>query len=187
MKCYFLLFIFSFLLNASVFSQNDNNTDTLFVPEGAYLYPNLPEFQVYGKPATPEDGEEVLALLRKFGQAWGSGDAEAAVSTYADNIEWTNAFGVIVKGTDNLKKYFNWLFSRDKEKSGGSSESNNSKLISLRYLGDDVAIYHGITLSDRGQSRSGHGQRRNHVTFVLEKKDGKWKIAHQMIMDERDW
>jgi ketosteroid isomerase-like protein len=40
--------------------------------------------------------------------------------------------------------------------------------------------------SDWGVNREGEGLRRVHVTFVLEKQqDGRWLIAHQMIMDAR--
>jgi uncharacterized protein (TIGR02246 family) len=187
MKYFLFLFIFISMNIVSGFSQEKTNNDTLPLPAGAWLYPNLPEFQVYGKPATAEDEKAIYALLQQFGKAWGSGDVEGATASYADDVEWTNAFGVIVKGTDNLRNYFKWLFSRDTATTGGSSESRNSKFISLRYLGDNVAIYHGMTLSSRGVSRSGEDTRRNHITFVLAKKDGKWRIAQQMIMDERDW
>jgi len=186
MKHLLKFFIFVSLNVSTGLGQENTNNDTLYLPDGAYLYPNLPKFQVYGKPATPEDGEAMMSLLRRFGQAWGSGDVEATIATYADDVEWTNAFGVIVKGSDNLKNFFTWLFSRDTTTAGGSSETSNSKLISLRYMGDDVAIYHSMTLSSRGESRSGEGMRRNHVTIILEKKDDEWKIAYQMIMDERD-
>lgn len=58
--------------------------------------------------------------------------------------------------------------------------------VSLRYVGDEVAILHGVTMSTRGEARSGTGERRVHTTTVLAKEDGAWRIVHQMIMDARE-
>ena len=164
MKYILIFFVFLFFKVGTGFSQENPSKDPIQFPDYAYLYPKLPDSQTYGTPATPEDGQAVFEVLRQFG----------------------NAFGVIVKGAENISKYFTWLFSRDTANAGSSSEMSNSKFISLRYVGKDVAIYHGMTISQRGQSRRGTGDRRNHVTFVIANKNDKWLITHQMIMDERD-
>lgn len=41
--------------------------------------------------------------------------------------------------------------------------------VSLRYLGDDAAVFHSFPESDWGINREGGGLRRAHVTYVLEK------------------
>jgi hypothetical protein len=64
-------------------------------------------------------------------------------------------------------------------------EQSNSQRVSMRFLGDDAAITHSVTISRRGMEPDEPGERRVHITFVLGKRDGTWKIVHQMIMDAR--
>jgi hypothetical protein len=39
--------------------------------------------------------------------------------------------------------------------------------------------------SDWGENRDDGGARRVFMTFVLEKRQGEWRIVHHMIMDAR--
>ncbi|HSJ15678.1 MAG TPA: SgcJ/EcaC family oxidoreductase [Longimicrobiales bacterium] len=145
----------------------------------------LPEYEVFGEPASPEDAAAIMALMRRFSQARAAGDAEATAAAFADDVEWTNAFGDVVRGSDNLQTFLAWLFARDVEMTT-AREVMEYRPVSLRYLGEDVAIVHGMTLSTRGEARSGEGPRRVHLTFVLARQGGEWKIVYQMIMDARD-
>jgi uncharacterized protein (TIGR02246 family) len=175
MKIELLIAAQTCLLAAPVFAQETP-------PPGSYS--TLPEYQVFGEPASPQDAEAIGMLMRRFSEAWGAGDASATASLYAEDAEWTNAFGDVVRGPDNLRAFLGWVFSRDEEASEG--ESMRSRPLSLRYLGDDVAVVHGLTMSTRGAARSGAGPRRVHVTFILAKQNGEWRIVQQMIMDARE-
>ena len=175
MKIELLIAAQACLLAVPAFAQEDP-------PPGSFS--KLPEYQVLGEPASPEDAEAIGTVMRRFAEAWSAGDASAAASLYAEDAEWTNAFGDVVRGSDNLQMFLSWVFSRDEEASEG--ESAQSRPLSLRYLGDDVAVVHGRTMSTRGAARSGEGPRRVHVTFILAKQSGEWRIVHQMIMDARE-
>lgn len=144
----------------------------------------LPEYRVFGE-ATPKDAEAIRMLMRQFGEARQSGDGERTAAFFAEDVEWTNAFGDVVRGSDNLQKFLDWLFSQDEE---GTTEGETMEYrpVSIRYLGDDVAVLHGMTLSTRGEARSGEGPRRVHLTFVLAKQSETWRIVYQMIMDARE-
>ncbi|HEU0223803.1 MAG TPA: SgcJ/EcaC family oxidoreductase [Steroidobacteraceae bacterium] len=135
--------------------------------------------------ATQEDAQAIGALMRQFSEARQSGDAERAAAFFAEDVEWTNAFGDVVRGSDNLQKFLGWLFSQDEEGTT-EGEATQYRPLSTRYIGDDVAVLHGMTLSTRGEARSGEGPRRVHLTFVLAKQHEEWRIVHQMIMDARD-
>lgn len=144
----------------------------------------LPEYRVFGE-ATPKDAEAIGMLMRQFSEARQGGDAARTAAFFADDVEWTNAFGDVVRGSDNLQKFLDWLFSQD-EKGTTEGEAMKYRPVSIRYLGDDVAVLHGMTLSTRGEARSGEGPRRVHLTFVLAKQNEKWRIVYQMIMDARE-
>jgi uncharacterized protein (TIGR02246 family) len=152
------------------------------IPPG--LQPEPTEYRSFGEPSSPEEGDALDEANRGFSEAWGSGDAVAVASYYADDAEWTNAFGDVVRGSADLQAFLTWLFSQDDEASS-AGEKSNSRGISMRYLGGDVAVSHGQTTSTRGEARGGEGNRQVHVTFVWAKVDGEWKIVHQMIMDAR--
>ena len=152
-------------------------------PAGSYS--TLPEYKVFGAVASPEDAQAIATLMRQFSAARQAGNAEATAAFYAEDAEWTNAFGDVVRGSDNLQTYLGWLFSLD-EAGTREGESMEYRPLSLRYLGDDVAVLHGMTLSTRGEARGGEGARLVHLTFVLAKQDGAWKIVYQLIMDARE-
>jgi uncharacterized protein (TIGR02246 family) len=171
-----LLISFLLFLNAG-FAQG------LLRPSG--FTNEIPKFKIYGKAASQADSAAVMNLMGKFGRARGAGDAKTVASCFSTDAEWTNAFGVVVRGREKLHEFLGWLFSEDMEGTT-EGESIKAKLVSLRYIGDNAVVIHGVTESTRGESRVGKGTRKVHVTFVLSKNSGEWLIAHQMIMDARD-
>jgi ketosteroid isomerase-like protein len=158
-------------------------------------YAPLPEFRVFGEPATASDEAAIADLMRRFGEAWSSQDVDGAVEAYVQDAEWINAFADVYRGHEELRGQFARLFERfesapdeadDEEEREASRPSMKRERLSLRYIGDDAAVIHSYTESDWGVNRDGEGLRRVHMTYVLEKQqDGKWLIAHQMIMDAR--
>jgi len=132
----------------------------------------------------PEDGEAIQSLLGQFSTAWSNSDAAAVAALYAPDAEWTNAFGDVVRGPADLERFLTQMFSQF-ETDVSEAEESNFQSVSMRFMGDDAAISHGVTISRRGMEPGEPGERRVHVTFVLGKRDGDWKIVHQMIMDAR--
>lgn len=166
------------------FAQGSPPAGTQDVPP-AGTYSTAPEYKVYGQPASQQDAEAISALMRAFGQARGTNDAKGAAAAFSNDVEWTNAFGDVVRGSDNLEKFLTWLFAGD-ELGTTQGEGSNYKPISIRYLGDDAAVIHGMTQSTRGPARSGEGPRRVHLTWVVAKENDQWRIVHQQITDARD-
>lgn len=149
------------------------------------LAAELPEYRVFGEAVTPEDAEALNEVLMQFGEAWGSSDAEAVAALFTDDAEWTNSFGTTVRGADELADYLGRLFSEYSD-TISAEEEMSYRPVSMRYVGDDAAVVHGVTSSTRGEARSGEGERRVRTTTVLAKANGDWRIVHQMIMDERE-
>jgi uncharacterized protein (TIGR02246 family) len=165
--------LFCLLANPS-FGQED--------PPG--LQPDPPEYRVFGEPSSPEAGHALAAASRGFGEAWGRGDAAAVASHYAADAEWTNAFGDVVRGPADLRSFLTWIFASNDE-TASAGEKTSFRSISLRYIGEDVAVTHGRTTSTRGEARAGQETRRVQITMVWVRLEGEWKIVHQMIMDTR--
>jgi len=160
-------------------------------------YAPIPEFRVFGEPANESDSEAISDLMRRFGKAWGTQNVDELIPLYTEDAEWTNAFGDVRRGHDELREQFEWLFKRfesganDGEKSKKESESTAKPTmkrgaISVRYLGDDAAVYYTYTESNWGVNRDdGNGLRRVYVSYVLQKNNDEWRIAHQTIADAR--
>lgn len=145
----------------------------------------LPEYRVFGEAASAGDEEAIAEVMGRLGEAWGSSDPTGVAEVYAADAEWTNAFGVVVRGREALGDYLGWLFAQDSD-TISAAESASYRRVSLRYVGKDVAIVHGVTRSNRSGARSGEGERRVHNTYVLAKKGDDWRIVHHMIMDARE-
>jgi uncharacterized protein (TIGR02246 family) len=146
----------------------------------------VPEYRVFGEAATPEDADALTGVLRQFGEAWGASDAEAVAAVFTDDAEWTNSFGTTVRGADELADYLGRMFSEFSDTAYAAKEETSYRPVSMRYVGDDAAIVHGMTRSTRGEARSGEGERRVRTTTVLAKANGEWRIVYVMIMDERE-
>jgi len=166
-------------------------------------YAPLPEYRVFGEPATESDGEAIETLMGRFSRAWGNQDVDGALAAYADDAEWTNAFGDVRRGHAEMRAQFADLFERfesgpepsgeDERPAGSESDAEEVGAeptmkrgpISLRYIGSDAAVLHYYVESDWGVNRDGSGVRRVYMTYVLEKREGEWLIVHHMIMDAR--
>ena len=144
----------------------------------------LPEPRTFGVPADPADGDAIEALLDDYIRAWAAEDVDGLLDAYTDDVEWTNAYGVVLRGKDALAGFLGEMFAVF-DATVAAQEAERRQRLSVRFLGDDTAVVHSVTDSERIESRDGDGARRVHVTYVLQKRDGEWRIAHQMIMDAR--
>ena len=147
-------------------------------------YEALPEFVTIGAPASEEDLAAIREVLMKGGVAWGSGDASALASIYSEDAEWMNAFGQVRRGSEAIEAYLGDLFE-DQDEEMAEFEEQSGSAISLRFIGDDVAIFHGVTRSTRMGALEGAEERRVHNTQVLEKRGDTWMIVHDHISDAR--
>ena len=152
--------------------------------ESPAAYEDLPEFVQFGEPATEADFDAIRELLATSGAAWGQGDAETFASFYSDDAEWMNAFGQVRRGSDAIKVYLSDLFE-DQDEEMAEFEEQSGASISLRFIGDNVAIFHGVTSSTRMGALEGAEERRVHNTSVMEKRGDTWVIVHEHISDAR--
>lgn len=158
----------------------------LSFPGAAQERREIPEFRTYGTPAVPEDAEAIDMLVEQYEDAWARQDTQAFVALHAQDAEWINAYARIFQSAESLGRFLeNRLFPAS-ERSVSEREAEEMRTISVRYIGDDAAVVHLYTESQRGPSRdAGESMRRTHVHLVLAKQRGAWKVVHTAIMDAR--
>lgn len=127
----------------------------------------------------------IEALLKTQYRAFAARDAEAMRGIYAEDADWTNAFGRSLSGRDAIVAYLGELFA-DPNFSDG--EMLGEPQVSVRSVGDDavaVKIYTRI----KGQKTVDGDTlpvRHNHsLKLIGRQDDGSWKIVSEMYMDAR--
>jgi uncharacterized protein (TIGR02246 family) len=171
----YLLFVcLSFFLSCPESTANDAEE----------IFPQLPNFVVTGEAASSDDETAIRAVMRASGQGWAEGDAAVVAEAYSNDAEWMNAFGDVRRGPEAIERYLSGLFEDDDD-GMGESEQANGRMISLRYLGDDVAIFHFMTISTRAGALEGADHRQVHTTSILAKANGQWRIVHEHTSDAR--
>jgi uncharacterized protein (TIGR02246 family) len=146
----------------------------------------VPEFRTFGAPAIPEDAEMIDVLVERYEDAWSRQDTQAFVALHAQDAEWINAYARIFQSAESLRQFLeNRLFPAF-DRSVSEREADAMRTISVRYVGDDAAVVHLYTESQRGPARdAAESARRTHVHLVLAKQRGAWKVVHTAIMDAR--
>jgi uncharacterized protein (TIGR02246 family) len=126
-------------------------------------------------------GELLMTLASGFREL----DASRLENMYADDADWTNAFGTSRHGREAIIAYLKELFSDPRFRAG---KLIGQPQVSMRFVGDDVAVVKTY-IEREGQQKVGGGElpvRRNHSLKVLVKRDGRWLILSEMYMDARD-
>ena len=150
----------------------------------AEYYP-LPEARIFGQPDSKRQEEAVDALMSRFRDAWADEDASGVAATHSTDAEWTNAFGRIFRGAEELEEFLGSRLFPEFDAAIAKAEMESYKELSRRYLGSDVVVIQASIQSDRGSS-IGAGSRRAYLNFILSERDGEWKIVHQVITDVRE-
>ena len=132
------------------------------------------------------DNTDLHDLVNKYRKAWSQQDTPSLMKLHSEDTEWINAFARMFQNRTMLADFMaERMFPAFKPETS-IAEMDGLKLISLRRIGDNAAIIHMYTDSDRGVSRvQGQSKRRVHIHLVLSKTDQSWKIVHTAIMDAR--
>lgn len=146
----------------------------------------IPDYRTYGTIPSQEDLDEIAALLQAFKAAWSNQNTSNLMSLHSEDTEWINAFGRMFQSRVDLKEFISNRLFPNFPAATSKGEMDNLRLISTRYIGESVVIFHLYTESDRGASRNVDEElRRTHMHLVLAKSTGDWKIEHTAIFDVR--
>ena len=136
--------------------------------------------------AHADDVADVRASLDALAASWAAFDSAGVAGHYTDDAIWQNPFGVRIKGPLRLKAFLDNLFSRPGYRSG--KDVAPATVTDVRIISPGVAAAWTLEVS-RGQiddaTGKPMGERRSHYLEVLVKRDGRWMITDDMIMDEK--
>lgn len=143
----------------------------------------IPAFRIYGAPS-PAHAAALDAFLHDYWSAWASQDADRLAALHASDTEWINAYARMFQDRASLGAFLRDRLFPAFDPAVSAQEAQNARLISLRYLGNDVAIAHYYTDGGRGPSRQG-ALRRTHMHLVIERRGQDWRVVHTAIFDAR--
>jgi len=150
MKTLFLLIAVLLLLPATGYSQTDNDTAA------------------------------VLKTLQSWNRGWADSDATLAVQAYAENVDWTNAFGDRFQGREALQKGLEHIFSLGFVMAGDSA---GNEFTDVTFLTPDVALVRSKLVRTGQQTRSGETMLDRHIHHlrVLHRRNDEWQIVSHLI------
>ena len=132
-----------------------------------------------------EDRAEILSTFDSWNQGWAESDVELAISDYAEDADWTNAFGDRFEGKAALREGLTFIFNLDFVMAGDSADN---EFTDLRFLSEDIAIVRSKLVRTGQQFSNGEAmpdRQINHLR-VYEKRDGRWYIVSHLISQARE-
>ena len=123
---------------------------------------------------------KLLATIDNWNKAWDEKNIKLAIKDYAENTDWTNAFGDRVTSKKDLKELLEIIFNLDFVMAAKQNYLAND----ITFLNENIAIM-------RSQNRR-EGQKWSdgadvgirdiaHLRVYNKDKDGSWKIVSHMI------
>jgi uncharacterized protein (TIGR02246 family) len=103
---------------------------------------------------------------------------------YADDADWMNAYGSKQRGAANIVAGMARLFTTSDVKERRTTWHEPR----IRFIRADVAIVYADYETVGQKTRDGKEvpQRNTHSTWIMAKEKGKWEIASQVIMDNKE-
>lgn len=129
---------------------------------------------------TKSDSAAIIKTLDSWNHGWAKADADLAVKDYAEDVDWTNAFGDRFQGRDALKKGLEFIFNLDFVMAG-SSGSNEFEEVT--FLTPDVALLRSKLVRKGQKTSTGQAMPDRHIHHlrVLHRRNGKWQIVSHLI------
>jgi uncharacterized protein (TIGR02246 family) len=132
-----------------------------------------------------EEREAVLKTLESWSEGWRTKDAAVAARDYADDCDWTNAFGDRYQGKKALEKGLASIFGLDFVMAG---QSEGNTLEDVTFLTPEVALIRSKLVRVGQETSTGEVMADRHVNHlrVLQKRDGRWVIVSHLISQAKE-
>ena len=129
---------------------------------------------------TAADSVAVLQTLDSWNREWAEKDATLAVGAYAEDADWTNAFGTRFQGRDALEEGLEFIFGLSFVMAG---DSGDNEFTDVTFLTSDVALLRSKLVRTGQQNSSGETMPDRHIHHlrVLHRRNGKWQIVSHLI------
>ena len=132
-----------------------------------------------------EEREAVLKTLDSWEEGWRTKNAALAVRDYADDCDWTNAFGDRFEGKEALEKGLAFIFSLNFVMAG-QDEGNNIE--DVTFLTPEVALIRSTLVRVGQETGRGEVMADRHINHlrVLQKRHGRWIIVSHLISQAKE-
>ena len=134
---------------------------------------------------TEADRKAILETFDSWNQGWAEADAALAVRDYADDTDWTNAFGDRFEGKAALREGLEYIFSLGFVMAG---DSGGNEYTDIRFLGEGVAIVRSKLVRSGQRTSSGEEMPDRHINHlrVYEKREDRWLIVSHLISQAKE-
>jgi uncharacterized protein (TIGR02246 family) len=135
------------------------------------------------KPETPIDYDKAKTLINEsiesWDKAWETKDLELSLKYYADDTDWTNAFGDRVQSKTELRELLGFIFNLDFVMSGENDYGENE----IIFLNDSIATVRSLNIRKNQQWPDGSQMDDRHINHlrVYKNRNGEWLIINHMI------
>ena len=130
------------------------------------------------------DTRAIERIIEDWRVGWELGDPRLAARAYADDADWTNAFGVTRTGRAAIEATLTELFSLPEVMAGRDTVIG----IEVRLVRRDVAVARTRVERTGQLTPSGNPMGTRHTTHlrVLQKSEAGWRVISHLISDARD-
>ncbi|MBO0324294.1 SgcJ/EcaC family oxidoreductase [Muricauda sp. CAU 1633] len=136
------------------------------------------------KKAEPKiDYEEAQAQINtsieEWDTAWEEKNVDQAIKHYANDTDWTNAFGDRVQSKEELEELLSFIFSLDFVMAGENDYGENE----ITFLNDSIATARSLNIRKNQRWPDGSKMDDRHANHlrVYKNMDGEWLIINHMI------
>ena len=138
-----------------------------------------------GLAQSDADREAILNTFDSWNQGWAQVDADLAVQDYAEDTDWTNAFGDRYQGREELRDGLAYVFNLGFVMAGTSAEN---EFTDIEFLSSDIAIVRSKLIRTGQRTSEGELMPDRHINHlrVYQQRDGRWLIVSHMISQAQE-
>jgi hypothetical protein len=117
--------------------------------------------------------------IEEWDKAWATKNVESAIKYYANDTDWTNAFGDRVQNKAELKELLDFIFGLDFVMAGENDYGENE----ITFLNDSIATARSLNIRKNQEWPDGTKMEDRYVNHlrVFQKINGEWLIVDHMI------
>jgi len=132
----------------------------------------------------PADVVAIEAVIQRWDAGWVAFDAALASQDYADDADWTNAFGIYRKGRAEIHSYLHHIYQTPQLVFRKSTPSVSS----IRFISHEVAVVisYRETVGQKTLSGAEYPTRKTRDSRVLLLVKGKWEVVSHLVADQKE-
>lgn len=126
-----------------------------------------------------QESARIVQSISNWNAGWDKKDVQLAIKDYAEQTDWTNAFGDRVQSREELKELLEEIFAMDFVMEGTDNYTNDE----VEFLSEEIALLRSKNVR-KGQKWSDGSlmdDRHIHHLRVFQKIQNEWKIISHMI------